>query len=283
MRKIQYSILSLFFIVASQAHNENHHLHSSYNDAFIFVEQGIEFAVFRDGQFDFNLPRHRPSFAYSNFYGETLISYNSGYDYSPFLQYDHYGAIIQIEHIPIYYDYYGRIRRAGNVHIRYNSFGHVVQVGGLHIRYNGYHRPYFRGYINSHNRYYTYQPWHSQYRRPKAGFCVIYNKPYRRHYNPNRRHYFKSFKSNHRPKVTRHRGTRIVDRHIRSKPRSETVRRKTTTTTPKQHLEKTTPRRSSKVNNQAYSINSIGRSEVAVQHPRKSSRSSKQQRIRQRK
>ena len=58
------------------------------------------------------------------------ISFNSGYNYNSFLQYDAFGAIIQIKHVPIYYDFYGRVSRIGNIYINYNRHGYVAQVGG---------------------------------------------------------------------------------------------------------------------------------------------------------
>ena len=59
------------------------------------------------------------------------ISFNTGYDYSAYIQYDHYGAVIQIENTPIYYDYYGRISQAGNVHVNYDYRGRVSWIGNM--------------------------------------------------------------------------------------------------------------------------------------------------------
>ena len=36
-----------------------------YGNSFIFVEGGIEFSVFPDGQFDFNILRHQPDLSIS--------------------------------------------------------------------------------------------------------------------------------------------------------------------------------------------------------------------------
>ena len=49
-----------------------------YGNSFIFVEQGIEFAVFPDGQFDFNVDRYGPNYgAHANF-SNVSISFNTG-------------------------------------------------------------------------------------------------------------------------------------------------------------------------------------------------------------
>ena len=127
-----------------------------YGNSFIFVEQGIEFAVFPDGQFDFNVNNYGPNFEAHASFGNVSISYNTGYSYDAYVQYDDYGAVIQIENIPIYYDYYGRIIRAGNVQISYNSFGRIYSVGGLFVHYNRYNRfSHCSGYINVYNRHYV--------------------------------------------------------------------------------------------------------------------------------
>ena len=89
-----------------------------YNDgnSFTFVERGVTFSVFQNGEFDFYI-NPRSGFN-ANYQGNGVnISYNSGYNYDAYVQYDDYGAIIQVEDIPIYYDYYGRVTRVGIIDI----------------------------------------------------------------------------------------------------------------------------------------------------------------------
>jgi hypothetical protein len=65
------------------------------------MENGIEFSIFKDGQFDFYLPNHGPSI---NVGGSIAnFSFNTGFDYNPYVQYDSYGAIVQIENTPVFY------------------------------------------------------------------------------------------------------------------------------------------------------------------------------------
>jgi len=138
--------------------------YGGYGNSFIFVEDGIEFSVFRDGQFDFNVIRNNSRLGVNIGSPNVSISFNSGYDYNGYVQYDEFGAIIQIENIPIYYDYYGRISQAGNVNIHYNNFGYVNRVGGLYVHYNRYNNfSHYTGYINVFNRGYVYRPWHRYY------------------------------------------------------------------------------------------------------------------------
>ncbi|HZJ19866.1 MAG TPA: hypothetical protein VFD35_05880, partial [Pricia sp.] len=80
------------------------------NDSFIFVENGITFSVYPDGEFDFSIDEYVSG-------SRNGVTFNSGYDYSPYTQYDDYGAVIQVENVPIYYDYYGRVTQIGDVDI----------------------------------------------------------------------------------------------------------------------------------------------------------------------
>ena len=173
----------------------------SYGDAFIFVERGVEFAVFPDGQFDFFFD---PRGNFNRFPSHINYSFNSGYNYGPFVQYDDYGAVIQIENVPVYYDYYGRIIQAGRVQIRYNAFGMVNRIGNMFVHYNPYnHFSHTSGYINGRNVRYVYRPWHDHYMRPYSHYAIVYNEPYRLYYHPNRmkysaykRHYHNNYYNN---------------------------------------------------------------------------------------
>ena len=162
----------------------------SYGDAFIFTEGGVEFAIFPDGQFDFF---YHPRLRANNFSiasPNINISYNAGYNYDPFIQYDDFGAVVQIENVPIYYDFYGRIVQAGRVQISYNHFGRLSRIGNLYLHYNPYNRfTGYSGYINARNPYYVHRPWHRYYMRPHSYASIVYYEPYRAYYNPHRMQY----------------------------------------------------------------------------------------------
>ena len=65
-------------------------------NSFTFTESGITFAVFQNGEFDFYLNQRRGlDFGYRSRGVE--ITFNSGYNFDAYVQYDDYGAIIQIE------------------------------------------------------------------------------------------------------------------------------------------------------------------------------------------
>lgn len=168
----------------------------NYRGSIVFTEGGITFSVYPDGEFDFYMD-NQVAVGGRVRGGAASITFNSGYDYSPYLQYDDYGAVIQIENIPVYYDFYGRVTQIGNVDIRYRG-NRVFRVGGLHVYYNGGYFSHFRGYINVYNRYYTYLPYHGYFVRPAVNFCLVYNVPYRRYYSPIRYTYYRPYRNNFR-------------------------------------------------------------------------------------
>ncbi len=178
--------------------SSKNYYNNDYGDSFTFVERDVTFAVFQNGEFDFYInPRNQKGGLGVNYQGNGVnISFNSGYDYGPYVQYDDYGAIIQVENIPIYYDYYGRVSRIGNTHISYDS-GRLVRVGGLHVYYNrqGYYSHY-SGYINNYNRGYVFHPYHNYFARPLFDFRIVSYNPYRSHYHPTRYTYYSDHSRN---------------------------------------------------------------------------------------
>lgn len=165
--------------------------YSYYNqETFTFTERGITFSIFENGEFDFYMSSRANVQAGVNV-GGVSISYNSGYDYDAYVQYDDYGAILQIEDVPIYYDSYGRINRAGDVRIHYNG-RRLSRIGGLYLHYNNYgNYSHFTGYVNYYNRNYVYHPYHNYFVRPYFNRCIVSYNPYRRYYNPIRYNYYR--------------------------------------------------------------------------------------------
>lgn len=185
-------IVALFFMGwTTYATTTNNILRPNYGEAFIFIEGGVEFAVYPDGEFDFH---YNPRFVNNSVVNISNpgynVSYNAGYNYDAFVQFDDYGAVIQIENVPVFYDYYGRIIQAGNVMIDYNNRGHIVRVGNLQVRYNSFNQPVrYIGFINQYNTRYVYRPWHRYYVRPHLSHRVVYYEPYRAFYQPVRMNY----------------------------------------------------------------------------------------------
>lgn len=189
----------------------------TFGNSFIFVENGITFSVYPDGEFDFYIDR----FAGVNAgiaAGPVGITFNSGFDYNPFVQFDDYGAVVQVENVPVFYDYYGRVRRIGNIGIWYRN-GLAYRIGGMRVFYNprGLYT-YHTGFINVFNRSYVFRPFHRFFARPAAGFCLVYNRPYRRFYRPLRYTYYGPYRHNVRRAYAR------IGRVHRYQPRAERAR-----------------------------------------------------------
>ena len=188
MKKLQIiSIgIALLGILSLKANNISSN-HSYYEEqSFFFTIDAVEFAIFPDGSFDFAFlkPRHHGNFAIDVYNSQLNISYNSGYNYDFYVQYDQYGAVIQIEHIPIFYDAYGRVTQIGDIYLNYRR-NRLIRIGGLSIFYN--RRGLFThslGFVNAFNRRYRPRPWHWFYRRPFRRNCIVYNFPYRNDYRP---------------------------------------------------------------------------------------------------
>jgi hypothetical protein len=111
-----------------EATASNNNFVRGYGNSFIFVEGGIEFSVFPDGQFDFYMPNYGPNVNVGINRPGFALSFNTGFNYNPFVQYDSFGAIVQIENTPVFYDFYGRVNQIGNIFINYNGFGRVNEL-----------------------------------------------------------------------------------------------------------------------------------------------------------
>ena len=246
MRKLFLALVTLTLFGTVSASTVSNHTRTS--NSFVFNEQGIEFAIFNDGQFDFNVLRQRQnSIQFSNHNGIN-ISFNTGYDYAGYVQYDNYGAVIQIENTPIYYDYYGRISQAGNVHVNYDYRGRVSWIGNMRINYDRYNNSHCNGYVNQ--RYYTPSVWYSYYSVPNVQYCVIFKTPYRRHYTPVRYQYQRPYRNNRRPNVYRNRRdqNRVANNRSNHSDRyrtNRTTRRSINNTTRSENRQTTRSTRSS--------------------------------------
>ena len=228
MKKIAFifSLLIIGFSANASAPESENNLSRGYDgNSYIFVEGEVEFSVFPDGQFDFIYIGPQKGTQVTINSPNVNISFNSGYNYDAFVQYDDYGAVIQVENVPIFYDEYGCIIQAGNVDIRYND-RRIVRVGGLHVMYNRYgYFSHYTGVINVFNPYYVYRPWHAYYAPPVYTHCIVYDMPYRRYYTPVRYSYQQHivyYKNRHKvayhnaPREFYRPGSRIYDKNGRA-------------------------------------------------------------------
>lgn len=111
-------------------------------DPIVFVERGIEFYVFPDGQIDFNTRpdakggmyyRTSPSRGTNKTYGAPMN--NRKGDYGVRVAHDNLGRVRQVGNVFINYDAFDRVKRIGSVYMSYNRYA-LERVGGLEIIYN---------------------------------------------------------------------------------------------------------------------------------------------------
>ena len=179
------------------AHGHGHANINSYADAFVFDEMGVTFSVYPDGEFDFYLGDACQPSTMSN--GYVSATFNSGYDYNPYVQYDDFGAVVQVENVPVWYDYYGRVTQIGDVDISYRN-RRVCQVGGMYVNYNRHgHYAFHTGFINRWNPYFVYRPFYVSFARPVVNLCFVRTTPYRQYYAPVRYSYYRPYVRNVRP------------------------------------------------------------------------------------
>lgn len=138
----------LFLVVNVEAKSTKHPLaeigfSTKYYSTVSFVERGIRFDVFLNGDFDFEAVRR--NYRYNkrrNRYNRIRISR------------DFKGRINRVGNVSIRYDFRGNVRRIGSVHVRYRR-GRLTNVGNLSIRYNRWGDPRFYGEVKYQ---YSYSP-----------------------------------------------------------------------------------------------------------------------------
>lgn len=182
MKKIALFVASIILIggIANASEIIKNSTKNSSFDAYYevepieFMERGIVFYVFPDGQFDFNTvsssstvlyrPSKRIKTGNPSFTPEGFRKINQGVR----VDFDTFGRIRRIGSVFLNYDAANRIQRIGSVHMKYNRMA-LIQVGGLQLIYN--HRGqivnyvgFVKGYSNGNNHSYCYSyPTNSNY------------------------------------------------------------------------------------------------------------------------
>jgi hypothetical protein len=110
-----------------------------------FVERGVEFFIFQNGEFDFNthpvaISRTRRSSVNTTYGAPRVRTRGNRFNTRNIgvrVEHDYNGRVRRIGNLFINYDQLGRVKRIGSIYMRYhNRFGKVKQVGGLHLKYN---------------------------------------------------------------------------------------------------------------------------------------------------
>lgn len=110
----------------------------SFDEPISFVERGIEFFVFPNGDFDFNT---RPQDSQGGYFYKTAgkrgadAKARGTFNYGVRIEHDSFGRVRRVGNTFINYDSRDRVSRIGSVYMRYNRFA-LTQIGGMQIVYN---------------------------------------------------------------------------------------------------------------------------------------------------
>jgi hypothetical protein len=117
--------------VTSTEYRMNH----TFDEPISFVERGIEFFVFPNGDFDFNT---RPQDSQGDYFyrtaGRRTVVAKKTVNYGTLIEHDSFGRVRRVGNTFINYDSNDRVSRIGTVYMKYNRFG-LSQIGGMQISY----------------------------------------------------------------------------------------------------------------------------------------------------
>jgi hypothetical protein len=110
-----------------------------------FVERGVEFFVFLNGEFDFNTHpvnyRRARRSTVNRTFGAPRVHARANRNIGVRVEHDFNGRVRRIGHLFINYDRFGRVKRIGSIYMRYNRrHGTLKQIGGLQLQYNRWGR-----------------------------------------------------------------------------------------------------------------------------------------------
>jgi hypothetical protein len=129
--------------------------YNHYTQPIQFTERGVEFLIFPDGTFDFNM--HIDNNHYDNgnaneyyrksntkrrsintTYGApgTRVQYSAPRSRGTIITHDANGKVRRIGNVFVNYNRSGQVKRLGSVYMQYNRKGILTQVGGLKLKYD---------------------------------------------------------------------------------------------------------------------------------------------------
>jgi hypothetical protein len=169
------SLMSMMTIkVNAQSTVERHETRYNANEPFSFVERGIEFYVFPNGEFDFNT-RPQDSQTNTTYYYKTAGKRNqerTSVNYGVAIEQDAFGRIRRVGNVFINYDTRDRVTRIGSVFMRYGRYN-LEKIGNMRLVYNrrgdlidvfGSIKAYNTGYAyQSANQYASYNSYNNNY------------------------------------------------------------------------------------------------------------------------
>ncbi len=115
-----------------------------------FVERGVTFFVFPNGEFDFNTHRSmyrrgrrgnvNATFGAPGIRVRYTRPRNRDHRYGVRIEHDRFGKVRRVGNTFINYDRSGRVKRIGSVYMQYGRFDQLRQIGGMRVKYNRWGR-----------------------------------------------------------------------------------------------------------------------------------------------
>lgn len=115
-----------------------------YDETVTFIEKGVQFHVFLNGDFEFDTPNTNRR--YYDYNGNRVRRNSLRIDR------DYEGRIKRVGRNYIRYDYKGNVTKIGNIRLYYRR-GLLRRVGDLKISYNSWGEPYYYGNVNRYRSY----------------------------------------------------------------------------------------------------------------------------------
>lgn len=110
-----------------------------YAEPIQFMERGVTFFVYSNGEFDFNRKRGYAHYGRRGYNHRTHPRAGKRFQYKNRfgqIQRDYYGNIVRVGRTYIDYDRFGRVTRIGSVDVDYGRRGNLRQVGNMFVTYN---------------------------------------------------------------------------------------------------------------------------------------------------
>ena len=178
-----------FFVIAFSTTLTNANTVGNFhrNRTINFVENGVAFSVFTDGNFN---------------YDTDVFMYRNGrrFRQNIIIDRDYRGRINFINNVPIRYNRWNNVTQIGDVFINYNR-GRIINVGHLTISYNHFGEPLFFGNVRNNVNLNIYSGRIWSYNDP-----FFYGRDFRRNYT--------QFRSDRNFIYYRNRANNVVRRRV---------------------------------------------------------------------
>lgn len=191
MKKITILVASMLLLVTTVKANElvladfskKEGLTSRYRfmQPIKFVERGVEFFIYPNGELDFST-KTAYQFRRSSLRNPFYAKHRKGVHAKKRMRvyYNRFGQVARVGNVHIDYTRFGKIKSIGTVNVHYDRRGLINKVGGLYVKYTPKGKLMkHRGYVNRHS------VWYGMFAKQKDR--LVYKKDITRVYSRKRK------------------------------------------------------------------------------------------------